>query len=604
MARSFNFTVPPFDVLTAEQQQWVRNSIDMAYYPEDSVVLASNTVPTHLYVVVKGRVRQSEQEEEVYLYGPDEAFDGRALMAGKVVGRFVAVEEAIVYLLPEVTVKRLIAANVSFGALLFSDISQKLRALSERRTQRELHSLMLSRIDQAYVRTPVYVHEDRSVFHVAQTLEQEQLNHVLVEGAAPGRLGIFTTTDIRKIILSGEDPKQTSVGQLTSWELIEVQAGESVFEALILMIRHGVHRVVVKRDQAVVGVLEQLDLLSFISNHSHLIWYQIQQANTVDELKHACQQIQRLIQLLSESEVKVSLIAKLVQELNAKVFGRLWRLLAPTELIENSCVMVMGSEGRGEQLLKTDQDNGLILRNGYHYPELIAITSQFNDALCDFGYPPCPGGIMMRNPIWCQTLESFQETLRQWIYHPTPETPIRLAIFTDAAAVCGDRGLLEDLKQYFRDILQQSPQFLAQFARAVDQFGGSGRWWSRLLPGADSPEVIDIKKLGIFPIVHGVRSLALEAKLTVNGTRERLEALEQSQRLPHDLVQDLHEALAFLMDMRLRQGLRMMALGQRPSHLIELNPLSTLERDLLRDSLQVVKRFKQLLHFHFRLDTL
>lgn len=604
MANSFNFTVPPFDVLTAEQQQWVKTNVDMAYYPEGGEVLASNAVPTHLYVVVKGRVRQSEHEEEVYVYGQDEVFDGRALMAGKVVGRFVAVEEAIVYLIPEATVKRLIAANISFGALLFSDISQKLRALSERRTQRELHSIMLSRIDQAYVRVPVYVQEDRSVFDVAQTLDREQLNHVLVEATAPGGLGIFTTTDIRKIILSGEDPKLTPVGQLTTWELIDVQADESVFEALILMIRHGVHRVVVKRGQAVVGVLEQLDLLSFISNHSHLIWYQIQQANTVDELKHACQQIHRLIQLLSESEVKVSLIAKLVQELNAKVFGRLWRLLAPADLIENSCVMVMGSEGRGEQILKTDQDNGLILRNGFQHPELIAITGRFNDALCDFGYPPCPGGIMMRNPIWCQTLEAFQETLRQWIYHPTPETPIRLAIFTDAAAVCGDRGLLQDLKSYFWSILQQSPQFLAQFARAVDQFGSSGRWWSRLLPGAESPDVIDIKKLGIFPIVHGVRSLALEAKLAVNGTLDRLEALEQSQRLPHDLVQDLNEALAFLMDLRLRQGLQMLSVGQRPGQLLHLDQLSTLERDLLRDSLQVVKRFKQLLHFHFRLDTL
>ncbi len=604
MPKSFNFAVPPFDGLTAEQQQWVRNSVDMAYYPEGSVILAPDTIPTHLYVVVKGRVRQTEQEEEVYLYGKEEAFDGRALMAGKVVGRFVAVEEAILYLLPEATVKRLIAANASFGALLFSDISQKLRALSERRTQRELHSLMLSRIDQAYVRAPVYVPEHTTVFEVAQTLEREQLNHVLVQGLATGQLGIFTSTDIRKIVLSGADSKHTPVGQLTSWNLIEVQASESVFEALILMIRHGVHRVVVKHEQTVVGVLEQLDLLSFISNHSHLIWYQIQQANTVDDLKHACQQIQRLIQLLSESEVKVSLIAKLVQELNAKVFGRLWRLLAPAELIDNSCVIVMGSEGRGEQLLKTDQDNGLILRNGYHHPELITVTSAFNDALCDFGYPPCPGGIMMRNPIWCQTLDAFQDTLLQWIYHPTPETPIRLAIFTDAAAVCGDRRLLEELKRYFRDILQQPPQFLAQFARAVDQFGGMGRWWSRLLPGSDAPETIDIKKTGIFPIVHGVRSLALEARLEANSTRERLEVLEQSQRLPSDLVQDLNEALSFLMDLRLRHGLLQLSLGQRPDHLIRWDQLSTLERDLLRDSLQVVKRFKQLLHFHFRLDTL
>ncbi len=603
MPKSFNFNAPPFDGLTGEQQQWVRDSVDIGYYPAGAGVLSPDTEPDHLFVVIKGHVQQVEQDEVVCVYGPGACFDGRSLVSGRVTGFFTAAEEMLAYLLPKATVKRLIAANASFGALLFSDMSQKLQALTERRPQRELHGLMMARIAQAFVRPVRFVEAGTDAYAVARLFEDERLSNVLVRGE-DGRIGIFTSTDIRKVILSGSDPRSLPVGELTTWELVDVAEEDAVFDALILMIRHGVHRVVVRRQGNIVGVLEQLDLLSFISNHSHLVWLQVQRATTVAELQGASASIQRLIQLLSESDVKVSMIARLVQELNAKMFARLWQMIAPPELVENSCVMVMGSEGRGEQILKTDQDNGLILKNNINFSRLSQITAAFNDALYEIGYPPCLGGVMMRNPLWCQSLSEFKDTIRNWVFRPSMETHLRLAIFSDAAAVCGERSLLGELKAYFFQLVRERSAFFPHFARAADQFGEQGGWWTRLLRGGEGEETVDVKKLGIFPIVHGARSLALEAGLEANSTTERLDQLALGNRLPADLVRDLKETLAFLMELRLKQGLRLQALGQRANNLVELNRLSTLERDLLRDGLQVVKQFRTLLHHHFRLDAL
>ncbi len=602
MPKSFNFNAVPFDGLTSEQQRWVRDSVDIGYYPEGEVILAQGTEPACLFVIIKGHVQQTEDGEVVCVYSKDECFDGRGLISGSVTGVFTAAEELIVYLVPKLTINRLIAANANFGALLFSDISQKLRELTERRPQRELHSLMQARIDQAFVRPPRFVSEDADVFSVAKLFEYERLSCVLVRGK--DRYGIFTSTDIRKAVLSDSNPHALPVGRLATWELIEASEDDAVFDVLILMIRHGVHRVVVKRQGEIVGIMEQLDLLSFISNHSHLIWLQIQQAQNQEELKHACTSIQRLIQLLSESGVKISMIASLVQELDTKVYARLWQFIAPEELVENSCVIVMGSEGRSEQILKTDQDNGLILRNGYHFSDLTRVTSAFNDALCDFGYPPCLGGIMMRNPIWCQNLDEFRDTLRQWVFNPSTETHMRLAIFSDAIAVCGDLALLQELKSFFYRLLQDMPSFFTHFARAADNFSEQGSWWTRLMHGGDEAGGLDVKKLGIFPIVHGVRSMALECHLECTNTLERIEALVQLNRIAEDLAVDLRESLQFLMDIRLRQGLRHMALGQRPGNTVQIASLGTLERDLLRDSLRVVKRFRAILHYHFKLDAL
>jgi CBS domain-containing protein len=601
MPKSFNFDAAPFDCLTPEQSQWVRDSVDIAYFPEGATLIAPGDAPACLFVIIKGHVQQTDQGEVLAVFGPDQSFDGRSLVAAHASHLFTAAEEVIVYQVPRDLLLRLIALNSAFGALLLSDISKKMKALDERRSQRETHALMMTPLEQAFVRPAQFVEETLDVYQVAELLEREHLTHVLVRRVGSEEVGIFTSTDVRRALLSSRSPHQLPVGELTTWSLIEAQYRSSVFEALILMIRHGVHRVVVVRDGKIMGVMEQLDLLSFISNHSHLIWAQVQKASTLGELKEACANIHRLIALLSESQVRVGMIARLVQELNTKVYTRLWHMIAPEELIQNSAVIVMGSEGRGEQILRTDQDNGLIIRDGFECTELGNITARFNDALYEFGFPPCKGGIMMRNPLWCQHLSNFKETIRQWVFHPNPETHMRLAIFSDANTVCGEHAFLQELKEYFYRSLQDSPTFFAHFARAADSFAEQNSWWSRLLGGGDANE-IDIKKLGIFPIVHGIRSLALEKRLEATSTEDRIEALVQRGALPEDNGTDLKETLAFLMEIRLKQGLTQLALGQRPDNIVRISELSTLERDLLRDSLQLVKGFRSLLHHHFKLD--
>src|SRR5215207_11640136 len=106
-----------------------------------------------------------------------------------------------------------------------------------------------------------------------------------------------------------------------------------------------------------------------------------------------------MVALLHGCGLKIERIAKLVGALNARLFARLWSMVAPPHLVENSCLVVMGSEGRGEQILKTDQDNALLLRDGYQHPDLAATAARFNTALSELGYPQCPGNIMLTNPL-------------------------------------------------------------------------------------------------------------------------------------------------------------------------------------------------------------
>jgi CBS domain-containing protein len=608
MSGAFDFSASPFDCLTLDEQRLVQDSVDIAYFPQGATILALGTQPTHLFVIIKGFVQQFDGNEVVTTYGPNDCFDGRGLMSGKVSSRFVAAEEVVAYQLARQAVSDLIAGNVTFGALLFSDLSNKLSALSERQSRHELQSLTMARVDEAFVRTPYFVDADTSILEVTKQFQALRTATLLVRDGrvSPPALGIFTLTGLQRAILDGTPLDRLAVRGLTNFSLIKVRPSDQLGDALAVMIKHKVHRVVVADGEQITGVLEALDLFSFLSNHSYLINIQILDAQDVPALKVAAGQINRLIALLYRSGTNVNMIARLVQELNAKLFERAWQLIAPPDLLANSCLFVMGSEGRGEQLLKTDQDNGLVLRDGYEPSVDVAeVCRQFSAALADFGYPPCPGNIMVSNPQWCRSVTDFSQTVRLWCMTASTDDLMSLAIFLDAHAVCGDRSLLEQVRAAVFEMTADNDAMLARFAAPVNAFGSGGAWWSHLpFLGDPGREALNLKKSGTFPLVHGLRSLALAHGISTTSTGDRVAALVKAGRLPEKLAGDLIDSLHFFMGLKLKIGLQQLETGHAVSDDIQLDKLSSLDRDLLKDTLGVVKQFKALLNQRFHLEAL
>ena len=605
MPNAFNFAASPFDCLNSDEQRLVRDSVDIAYFPEREIILDVRTVPTHLFVIIKGYVTQLDGDEVITTYGPDDCFDGRGLVAGKVSSRFVAAEEVVAYQLAHQAVSDLIASNATFGALLFSDLGNKLSALSQRRSQHELQSLTLSRVDEAFLRPPHMVDASTDIFSVVKLFQEQRTSNVLVRdgNSEPPRLGIFTATALQRAILDGRPLDRLAVGELANFSLIEVRPSDQLGDAMALMLKRRVHRVVVAEGGTVLGILEALDLFSFLSNQSHLITVQIEDAKDLAGLSQAAARITRMMASLFRSGSRVNLIAKLVQQLNARLFERAWHLIAPTDLVANSCLFVMGSEGRGEQLLKTDQDNGMIFRDGYTPPEdLAVICQQFSGALKDFGYPECPGHIMVSNPQWRKSAGEFGQMTRQWLMLPSSDSLMNLAIFMDAHAVCGDARLLEDVQQGLMRIATDNDAMLSRFAAAIDSFGNSYGWWGRLLGLGEGEQQLNLKKEGIFAIVHGVRSLALAHYITPLSTATRIAALVSDGRLDADMGTDLTDSLHFFMALKLKAGLAELDTGKAVTGTVDVAGLSTLDRDLLKDALSVVKRFKTLLRQRFHLE--
>ncbi len=471
----------------------------------------------------------------------------------------------------------------------------------------ELLLFATARVRDLYVRRPVYVDGSDDLVSVCRQLAEQGATHALVRDGE--RLGIFTTTDLRDALLREQPPSELAVRDIARFDLVSVSPQTELVEALWLMVRHRVHRLLVRDGPTVVGLLGQLDLVSFVANHSHIVALQIDEARTVDDLQAAAGRIDAMVQVLHEGGIRVERIARLVGELNGRLFKRLWTLVAPPALVANSCLLVMGSEGRGEQILKTDQDNALLMRDGFEIDaaELAAVAQRFNQALAGFGYPLCAGDIMLTNPLWRQPLAGFQAAIGQWLHGagagPDLQGPMHLAIFLDAAAVAGDASLLEQARSHLDRLLVDNDAFLARFAQATDQFGDGPSWWARLGFRRDEQD-IDLKKLGIFPIVHGVRSLALRHRVRACATVDRLCSLVAAGGIDAALADDLQQALHFLMALRLKHQLRQRHAGGAPDNRVRPSALDTLERDPLRDSLAIVKRFRAFIAQQFRLESL
>lgn len=606
MPNAFDFSSSPFDCLDADEQRLVRGALDIAYFREAEALLEPGAVPTHLFVIIKGHVSQLDAGEIVASYGPHDCFDGRGLVAGRTSSRFFATEEVLVYELAKAAVNELISRNATFGALLFSDLSHKLGALAQRHSEREMHALTMAPVAEAYLRQAHVVSGATDIVAVARLMQAQQTSSVLVRDGA--RLGIFTNTGMQRAVLDGRSLARLAVRELATFQLVSIAPDAPLFDALALMIQHQVHRLVVADGQRIVGLLEQLDLLSFLSNHSYLITVQIVQARDLDELRVQADRITRFVALLYRGGTRVLQIGALVQALNGKLFERTWQLVASPELLVDSCLFVMGSEGRGEQLLKTDQDNGLILRDGSAVDEadVAQACQRFSAALRHFGYPDCSGGIMVCNPSWRKRAIDFATTVRGWLLKPDPHGLMALAIFIDAHAVAGDASLLAGVRAEVHRLVAADDSLLGRFAAAIDLFDeGAGGWWNRLLNiGDHDTPMLDLKKLALFPIVHGVRSLALREHLESTSTAARLNALVVAGRLPAALANDLTDCLQFLIGLKLKAGLAELDAAISVSGGVRTDRLSSLERDLLKDAFAEVKRFKALIRHQFHLEQL
>lgn len=607
MPDSFKMSNLPFSLLNEREQKLLRANLDIGYYQKGEALLQAPELSEGVYVIFKGRVAEVDPDaedgiEHVFMhYENEDYFGGWSAIHGTTIHNFIAEEETICHILPTATLLDLMATNADFADYFQQNLTAKSQIVAQQGEGQDMAEFMLAKISDATLREPLIVNEGTSVAEATALMRETKSDCVMARKGS--RIGMVTGTDLLDAVVLDQKPLDTDVADIAKYRLITTHPEDYLFNALVLMTQQQIERVVVMDGTTLVGIVQLTDVLSYFSSHSHVIGLRLERASTVDDLRQAATGINALIKALISTGVRIRFTMDLLAAMNGRIISKLFDLVVPEDLQPHVCLIVMGSEGRGEQIMKTDQDNAVILRNSLNWPEMHKVMQEFSETLISFGFPPCPGNIMVSNPAWVNSVDDWTQKLQDWSLSNDGEDQMNLAIAVDAKPVAGNVALFKVARNWFLRNLRNNDIFFSHFARAAIEFDTPLTFFGNL---KDKGE-LDIKKGGIFPIVHGVRTLALEHRILKTNTYERIEQLEELGVLGEQEAKDLAEALGLFINIRLRQQLRRADesdTGIDPTpNIIELGGLNKMDRDLLRDALQVVKSFKKSLTSRYHLSS-
>lgn len=582
-------SIYPFELLSEHQINQIVENIEVVYHRENQKV--ENT-DTYLYIVLKGVVIEKDPEgRDVNYLGEKDSFDYRKIVNSSQ-NEFFTAEETIFYRVPLAIVRSIKEENQEFSRYIEKSTREKLSSLASE------NPYLFARIKDIPLQKPLIVSGETSIWVAVKRMTEEMAKSIVVR--FEDGYGIVTDTDLRKKVILGRKSVDDPIGEIANRNIVSVKNSDFLFDGIITMMKHGIKRVIVKDDENnLVGILNELDILTQYSNQPQFLALRVEKSKSLEDLKLISEAMVNTVRILHREGIKTRHIMKFVSEINQKIFRKLFEIFAPEDIRENTCLIIMGSEGREEQILKTDQDNGLLLKDGFNSPLLEDFSREFKEALKELGYPECKGDVMITNPYWRKSLSDYKRSVFDYVNYINPDNMLKLAILVDLKSVAGEYKLAQELKEFIFEQISDNRNFLSWFALPTIQF----RTPLNIFGGFETVKgEIDLKKGGIFSIIHGVRALSVEYKLRETNTFSRIKELSKLQIFKQEFARELIESLEFMLTLRLRERLRKIEAKKIPDDHVSINKLSNLEKDLLKESFRVVNRFKDFIVNHYKLN--
>ncbi|MGJ0358532.1 putative nucleotidyltransferase substrate binding domain-containing protein [Aliarcobacter cryaerophilus] len=605
--KKFISNIHPFNNLNTFELDDLVEDLDIVYFKANSIVQAQDSNPEFLYFVLKGLIQEINDDEVLSVYSKGEIFDSVSLIKNHSKNSFVAIEESICYALKKERFMQILSSNQQLENYFFQSISDKLNNNILNEKNKDMANIMIAKVKDAKVHKAVIVDTNKTIFEAAKIIKQEKIPTLLLKDENR-EMYIVTDSDFRQKVILNRMDYDDLVVKIASKGLIYINEDDFLFNAQLQMAKHGLKRVVVKNDyDQIVGILDQISLSSFFATNTFAVSNQIINAETLDELKEASHSFIKIIKSLNAKGVKIEFISKLINQLNKKLLDKLYKLLVPKELLGKSCLIVMGSEGRAEQILRTDQDNALIISDDCSISEekLREFTHLFTETLVTFGFPRCEGNIMVSNPYWCRKQSDFKELIYEWVNNPSGDNFMNIAIFYDALCVSGDIEIIKELKNYLFKISSNSQSFYTNFARVINSFDVPLGFFDGFVFNSKDEkhkDEIDIKRGGIFIIVQGIRSLSIQNRVLNTNTIKRINSLKELKVLDDESAKELIMAFNILNSLKLKASLEKLDKKEKIDNFVNPNRLTIMEKDLLKESFKIVNKLKKRLENHFKLN--
>ncbi len=417
-------------------------------------------------------------------------------------------------------------------------------------------------------------------------MDENEVSSIVVVDANEIPIGILTHSDLAKVFISGDrlDP----VAEFMSSPVNTVNAQATIFEAYTKMIDAGIDHIVVTKNHKVFGVVTRKDIQIHLEPSFSIVKLvrKVHKAASIDELKHVFEGLMVSVSKIAMTGPNFFDLTRMLCSVHDSIVYRVINMLIYEHDPAQFLWVHMGSSGRKEEVIATDQDNALI----YIGDNPAALANDINDSLAKIGLPKCPGNYMASNNMWNQPLPVWKEYFKQWFSDPIPYHLRYLSVFLDMRPVYGETALYNELLESIKPAVKAGTlQLMAEDAIEIRPplgiFGILG-----LRQG------VDLKTYGLYPIVNGARVLAIDSGVWgITNTRERLEALSANMTISNEMCNDLIESYGFLQDLRLRHHARAVLHQSATNNLITAKELSHVDLLILKESLKIVSEFQKFL---------
>jgi CBS domain-containing protein len=612
--------VPPFQFLD-ERALWTSaKSASLEFYPKGTAILTEGGEPSrYLYVIKKGGVKvyiYSEGREEIVkdYRGECDSFGFISLIGeDKARSNVVAVDDTICYLVPRETVLKLMDMSPAFKEYYLKSFLIK----SIDRTYKEMHNRSLmygggdklmftTTVGEIVTKKPVSESQDICIKDAAEVMSGHNISSLILMDENGFPAGILTDKDLRTKVVARSRSVFGPVKDIMSRSLVRVESKDYCFEALLKMIRYGIHHVIVVENGLFKGVVTNHDFLLLQGTSPVSVVRDIESRFTVDDLTAASGKVTRIISLLLKEGARAGNLTHIITEINDRLVRQVieitLRKIGPAPL--PFCWIALGSEGRKEQTFKTDQDNAVIYADpGSKSEEELArryfadFTAEVEEALSKCGFPACPAGYMASNPMWRQPLRAWKDYFRKWIHNPTPDAVLNSLIFFDFRPVYGDFALAETLRDAEMAMIEDQGVFLGFMANTIIKNRPPIGFIKTFVveKGGEHKDELDLKIKGLSPIIDAVRLFALEKGVKETSTLERIAALKDVHTIVGEYAEELGHAFEFIMLLRIHHQLDELELGLKPDNFINPDKLSGLEKKTAKEAFHVASKMQDMI---------
>ena len=599
---------PPFDAMGEETLEWIGERASLAYFRDgEEIVGPTSGVVSRLHVVRQGvvQLRASaelpREELDDLVHGPGECFPIEALLGRRATAyHYVASGDVFTYELTEADVRALIDASPPFRAYctdrLAALVEQARRVLRTQAGEKVLEEgRLLAPLRQLCRGPAVACGPESSVREALRTMRERRVGSMVVTDGRRVPIGIVTQVDLLERVMLPEKSLDVPVGEVMTRSPQSLDAGAPAYVAAQIMARRGIRHIVVVQDGRLFGVVSERDLYALQRASAGRAAKAIRHAADVAQLAAAARDVRELSGQLLAQGIDAAHLTALLSSLNdALVQAALHLSSAGHALPGRYCWVAFGSEGRAEQTLATDQDNGLILEDGLDRRPFLAFAAQANETLAACGFPLCKGGVMAGNARWCLELARWRAVFSDWMRNPVPNALLDASIFFDLRPLAGETQFAAALRDDILSLAGRQPAFL----RAMAENALQARPALGLLGGLDT--TLDLKGAGSRIFVDAARVWALARGVPETSTHERLLGAARAGALPHD------EALAASQSFHVIQALRLRhQCLQEPEpgaeNRVAAASLGAVDRRVLQEALRHAGRLQQRLRLDFAL---